>query len=72
MHDTFLVVKTNGEIWITNSRADAKALSGSAVVLLMRSNTSKVQVATITGNSGSYGITSANPKDHGNKLADPQ
>lgn len=68
----FLVVKTNGEIWISNDPAAAKGLAGVATggSIEIYANSPHVKVGTITGNNPTYSVTlNASATDHGNKFA---
>ncbi len=73
MNRLFLIVKANGEIWLSNDPSNAKSLTGVAVggSLEVYSNSLHVKVATITGNSGAYGITrnTSATDGHGNSYS---
>lgn len=73
MNRLFLILKTNGEIWISNDPSAAKGLAGVATggSVEIYSNSSHVKVGTVTGNNPTYSLTlNASATDgHGNKYA---
>jgi hypothetical protein len=69
----FIVIKSDGTIWQTQSLADAQAVSASPILRVQLTPSvhpgSAVKIATVTGNSGSYGCTDAMAGEFGNRHA---
>lgn len=68
----FLIIKTNGEIWLSTDPAAVKAMTGVATggSLEVYSVGPHVKVGTITGNNPTYSITrNTSATDHGNSFS---
>jgi hypothetical protein len=68
-NQTYLVFKSNGEVWITNNLADANTLTSTALRLTLQADPPLGKVCTISG-SGPYTVTTANHHRDNQKYAD--